>query len=271
MSRPPLAPSGLLLAYDCSTDRLPEHLAKVFVRLDHDRETQEWIADSQKRPHGFFAIGAWKLLRTLMSDFDANGMLGTHDMFVLSTAHWQVLLESDSALSVLDIGAGDGAVTEKIASFSTEVTTTETSSRMAKRLRERGWICHEVNLVDDPIPSDATYDRVLLLNVIDRTDRPLTLIERARDLLASNGELVVCAPMPLRPHVQEGSARREPLEALPAAAQSWEKAAADLAMYAIEPLGLRVKKLARAPYLCRGDSRHPVSELDLAIFVCERA
>ena len=259
----------LSLAYECDQSLLPDRLAAAFTPLHCDEDTRRWIEDSQQRPHGALAMGAWKLLRSFMSDFDANGVLGTHDMFVLSTAQWRTILDATTPLRVLDIGAGDGAVTETLSSLADSITTTETSAPMARRLRRRGWVCHEVDLIDTSIPNDEKYDRVLVLNVIDRTDRPLTLLERARDLVAEGGSLTVCAPLPLQPHVQLGADRKQPSESLPAAADSWELAASDLATFALEPIGLRVTKLARAPYLCRGSGKHPVAELDLAIFVCE--
>ena len=58
---------------------------------------------------------------------------------------------------------------------------------MATRLRERGFAC-----VQTPLPATGfTYDLVTCLNVLDRTERPLSLLRRLRELLTPSGVLLV--------------------------------------------------------------------------------
>ena len=108
---------------------------------------------------------------------------------------------------------------------------------------------------------------VTLLNVIDRTPRPLTLLERCRDLLAPGGRLVVATPLPLAPHVHVGPRTVDPEELLPRDKRSFEHAASTLASTVFLGLGLEVQAWCRAPYLSRGDGRIPAYVLDDAIFV----
>lgn len=68
-------------------------------------------------------------------------------MFVLSNQQFQTLLGVDSiwrAGHLLDLGAGDGAVTEQMADHFQQVSVTEMSSTMQWRLGQKGY-----RLVDD--------------------------------------------------------------------------------------------------------------------------
>ena len=105
---------------------------------------------------------------------------------------------------------------------------------MATRLRERGFAC-----VQTPLPATGfTYDLVTCLNVLDRTERPLSLLRRLRELLTPSGVLLVGVVVPWRPAVLRRAGRSAaPSEALPAAvreAASFEQSAAALATAVLE-------------------------------------
>ena len=59
-------------------------------------------------------MAALALARQVMGDYDANGMLGAHDMRVLGTDQWRRLLGDRSELTLLDVGAGEGQVPDGI-------------------------------------------------------------------------------------------------------------------------------------------------------------
>lgn len=257
---------GVRATYGCNGDALAPALRQAFVTTTMDAETRSWIDDCIARPNGSLSVTAQALARRVMSDYDANGLVGTHDMRVLGTAQWRRVL-GDSIGRLLDVGAGDGHVTETLAPLASSITAIETSRNMAKRLRKRGWTCHEVDLATEPFPdADARFDCVALLNVIDRTARPITLLERLKPLLGNKGRLVVAVPFPLRPHVHVGPITVDPEELLPIA-EGWEAQASTLAQLVFSPTGYQVEALTRAPYLCRGDREHPVAVLDDAVFV----
>ncbi len=257
---------GLSLEYGCRRERLDPTLRRAFVQLDADDDTRRWIDDCFARPHRPLALRARSLAGKVMSDYDANGLVGTHDMRVLGTSQWRRLLGQERVGGrLLDIGAGDGHVTATLAPLFDEIVTTELSRPMARRLRRRGWTCHEQDLATDDV-SGAPYDAVTMLNVLDRTARPLTLTERVRQIVDARGFVVVAVPLPLRAHVHVGPVTVDPEELLPVA-QGWEMQANALAEYVFEPCGFRVRSLSRAPYLCRGGPRRPVTTLDDAIFV----
>jgi SAM-dependent methyltransferase len=267
---------GLSLRYGADARALGP-LAASFTRLDADPSTRTWIDDCFTRPVGAVQLAARARARNVMSDYDANGLVGTHDMRVLGTDQWRQLLDVAtltrlSSGRLLDVGAGDGNVTAELAPLVREVVATETSSGMAKRLRKRGWVTHEVDLVERGLPEDAgRFDAIALLNVLDRTSRPLTLLERLRARAMPDARLLCAVPFPLRPHVHVGASTVDPDELLPRVPPGehvWERQARAFAELLFVPLGWRVLRLARAPYLCRGPAKQPVLTLDDAIFVC---
>lgn len=267
---------GLSLRYGADARALGP-LAGSFTRLDADPSTRAWIDDCFAHPVGAIQLAARALARNVMSDYDANGLVGTHDMRVLGTDQWRQLLDVATLTRLshgrlLDVGAGDGNVTAELAPLVREVVATETSSGMAKRLRKRGWVTHEVDLVERGLPDDAgRFDAIALLNVLDRTSRPLTLLERLRALAMPDARLLCAVPFPLRPHVHVGASTVDPDELLPRVPPGehvWERQARAFAELLFVPLGWRVLRLARAPYLCRGPAKQPVLTLDDALFVC---
>ena len=95
------------LSYTCERDALSPALREVFVELDADASTRAWIDDCIARPHGAMITAARSVARKVMSDFDANGMLGAHDMRVLGTDQARHLLGCDRIGGrLLDVGAG---------------------------------------------------------------------------------------------------------------------------------------------------------------------
>ena len=55
--------------------------------------------------------------------------------------------------------------------------------------------------------SASHYDVITCLNVLDRCDRPLTLLRQMRRALRPGGLLVVALVLPLAPYVEHGECR----------------------------------------------------------------
>ena len=275
---------GVGLRYGVSLERLTPSLRKAFVRLHADTSTRAWIDAAFARPHGSWALAARAVARAVVSDYDANAVAGTHDMRVLGAAQLRTMLGHAGlrvGRSVIDVGAGDGHVTAELAELFDSVATTELSRGMARRLRARGYTCHSVDLAKEPYPDEAHFDAVLLLNVLDRTRHPISLLEAVPRLLRSppleTAEMpwvLIALPLPLSPHVHVGAAVVDPEEMLPTprlrggSRESWEEAAVVLERDLLRNLGYRVRALARVPYLCRGGRKRPVTYLDDALFLC---
>ncbi len=259
---------GPELRYACDASRLGAALAETFVELDADADTRAFLAELERRPTG--ALRAWvrRRLGGVISDYDANALLDTHDMRVLGTEQWRALLGEHAGGRLLDLGAGDGRVTDTLAPLFDEVVTSELSRGMARRLRKRGYDCWLGDVAEDSPPeSFGRFHVVSLLNLLDRCRRPLTLLRHAAELLEPAGRLIVAVPLPLAPHVHVGAATVDPEELLPIERSSFEAGANRLAQDLFAPHDLVVRRWTRAPYLCRGDAQRPIWSLDDAIFV----
>lgn len=257
---------GLQLRYDCKLEELTPALAGRFVQLGVDQSLAEYTARARRRRHGRVVTWLHRSLRGLLSDFDINGLLDTYPMHVLGSDQWRHLLP-DANGRLLDVGAGNGDVTAALAPLFDEVTAAETSRGMVRRLRRRGYRCHSLDLATQPVP-DGPYDVISLLNVLDRCDRPLSLLGNLRTALGPEGRLVIALVLPYRPFVYDGALTREPAERLPLRTTSWEAATSDLVDDVLTPLGLEIEVCARVPYLSGGDAYRPLYELDDVVLVC---
>ena len=261
-----------MLWYDCDTAKLPEALAERFVRLDEDSEARAFLARAEARRPGWVKTIALRLLERLVSDYDAYGMLGMYDMHLLSTRQFRALLpDVPDGARLLDVGAGGGGVTERAAPLFGEVVATETSGPLRKRLSARGFRVVEHDLGRAPWPGPERFGVVSVLNVLDRTARPRSLLSHAVDTLAGGGRLLLSVPLPLRPHAYAGARVVDPEEPLPRLDGGWEACVGELVSAVIEPAGLRVERLTRVPYLSEGDASRPLYVLDAAVLVCVRA
>lgn len=248
---------------DCDRARLPPELRAVFEPLPPD----PWVeAFARAGPaHGRVREALRRVLRRVVSDFDADGLLGTHRMALLGERSWEALVGAHRGGRLLDIGAGSGDVTIHARSLFREIVTTETSGPMVRRLRRRGFVAHRVDLSRARLPDATPFDVVSLLDVLDRCERPRSLLRAASALRAEGGSLLVSVPLPARPHVDLGTHTVDPDEPLGGDGATWEEALADLVEVTFAPLGLVPRRVARAPYLSRGLG---LAVLDAAILVC---
>lgn len=262
---------GLALRYAADLAKLHASGA-AFTQLALDQATADYIAAAEGARHGLFMTWAHRLMRGFFSDFDINGYLGTYPMHVLSTEQWRTVLPNVGG-RLLDVGAGRGDATAKLAALFDETVVTETSHAMAERLRKQGYKCIEADIAarsDVAVRSelDGRFDAVSLLNVLDRCDSPLSLLGAARRALKVGGLLIVALVLPYGPFVYDGAAARRPRERLPIHSRDWEIAATEFVTTSLLPLGLSVVTLSRAPYLSGGDAQRPLYELDDLIVVC---
>ena len=243
-------------------DLLPARLAALVRPLPPD----PWIAAFRSDPSGHPALraAAHDLLRRFVSDFDADGWLGTHPMALLGEGSWRDLIGARRRM--LDVGAGSGDVSVHARGCVGEIVTTETSVAMARRLRAAGFVCHRVDLSRQTPPGLGRFDAVALLNVLDRCDRPRSLLRRALGLLEPGGVALVSVPLPTRPHLDVGGVTVDPDEPLGGDGETFEEALAHLVEATLEPCGMRLSRIARAAYLSRGTPGE-LHELDAGIFL----
>ena len=259
----------LELRYGADPTRLPHELRCAFVELDFDDGTRAWIDAALDRPDPSARLVLRNLATTLVNIFDANAWMDIGQDRLLSTTQWRRLLGA-GATRLLDVGAGAGDVTRELAALFSDVATTELSRPAARRLRDKGFTCHECDITFERLDDADRFDVVALQNVIDRTTHPLRLLDQIQHLLARDGHVVVAVPVPVRPVVFIGRTRFDPAETLPTGMPDFESAVGTLYEQVFRPRGYRVEAIARAPYLSRGGARSPVEVLDDAIFVLTR-
>ena len=257
------------LRYQADVAALSPRVAARFVALQRDAGTDAFLADAARGRHGWFRTALHRVLRTFVSDFDANGLLDMYHLFLASSEQWRTLLGARRARRLLDVGAGSGKVTELLLPFAEQVVATELSAPMARRLRRLGVECHELDLAERELPG-PDFDLITCLNVLDRTARPRQLLRRLLELLEPKGRLVIALALPYRPFYYVGSNTPDPLERLRCDDASWERAVEHLVERELMPLGLELLSLSRAPYLSFGDSQRGLYELDDAILVLEK-
>ena len=295
--------------YACAELRLLPELREKFRALTRDAATDAFLMRASRRPYlvNWGQAAACTFLRKFMSLTDANAVLGRGKMHVLSEAHVADLLggsardaRRDAAPAtslkntdtgkkklLLDVGAGEGEVTEKFrdgGGFDV-VVATEASAPMVRRLRQKKFdvvlessdvstvtrACAEAT--GKRIRAEDGFDCVALLNVLDRCDTPFTLLGQLRKLLKDEGGVLVLAVVvPFRPFVEDGNAHRAPREALGLDPNgAWEAGVNQIWEKVLRPSGFAVERLARVPYISEGDQKHGAYILDDAVFVLSKA
>nr|XP_033324407.1 uncharacterized protein LOC117219386 isoform X2 [Megalopta genalis] len=114
------------------------------------------------------------------------------------------------------------------------------------------------------------FNVILCLNLLDRCDRPNTLLRRLKMSLAPGGRLVVALVLPFTPYVEVGErADHKPSEYLPVKGNGLEGQIASLVDRVFAPLGLRCLAWSKLPYLCEGDLGQAYYFLDDVVFILE--
>ncbi|CAJ1010566.1 putative DREV methyltransferase/Methyltransferase domain containing protein [Leishmania naiffi] len=279
------------LIYEPRMNLVSPSLVKLFEACNCDRETTAFLVQYRN-------ISLWKLLLAdLLSLFfsrtTAHGVVGRGTMFVYSTEQIRRLLRPPQTPptsplpqdfqfdSLLDIGAGDGGVTSKIAPLFKTVYTTEFSASMRWRLRRRGY---EVLPHDDPFHINTAgklqerryFDVIACNNVLDRADTPRTLLQEIRDSLKPNGFLVLAVVLPWCPFVENGPRQQRPNEVLPmeggecCRGASFEASMSKLVENVLVPMGFELIRWTRLPYLCEGNLRLEYAVLNDAVLILRK-
>ncbi|KAF0714400.1 hypothetical protein AaE_011583 [Aphanomyces astaci] len=264
-----------------------EDLRSKFIEFDCDDETQQFLDSC-------FDTGVYHMITSMLSTVlnvfysvtDTNGMLnrtlpGGGQMFVFSHAQAARLLNFPDGRcggKLLDIGAGDGNVTAKLATFVDTVYATEVSMPMVRALNTKGFnATHTTDLTHPDIVAHGPYDFISLLNVLDRADTPLTLLRQIHSLLTPNGVVLIAVVLPFSAFVEVGTQKLPPTEMLPmkgglcADRDCFEDAARIMATMVFGPSGFDVHAFSRVPYLCRGDISQPYYVLHDALFTLKKS
>ena len=257
----------------------PEIRAK-FVQMYEDDETKEFITESVSQSDSWVLQTWYNLAKAFLSMFsytqtDMNAMLQRGSMFVLSSEQFEMLLNhggvSTQELStrrdtatLIDLGAGDGRVTEKMRPFFARLFATEVSRPMQKLLASKS-----INVL--PIESWAEqepqphYDLISCLNLLDRCDNPIDIIETIKKALKPDGLLLLGLVLPFNPFVEIRKSR-EPKQSLDISGAEFADQVESVVAI-LQSFGFNLLSWTRVPYLCEGDALHSIYILDDAVFV----
>ncbi|XP_077861899.1 protein-L-histidine N-pros-methyltransferase-like [Saccoglossus kowalevskii] len=260
--------------YDCTLSSFPESLQGVFLQCHKDEETEEFLTNCYDKSDWILTQFAHVFLKMFLSVFmtrtSVNGyvlqrersVVLSHMQFTPIFFHWQDGVKSNK---LLDLGAGDGLVTKQIEKHFTEVFATEVSSSMRWRLQNHGYKILEI---DEWADGKRHYDVISCLNLLDRCDKPLTLLhDIKKSLVPVTGRAIVAIVIPVKPYVESGTNDNKPSEYLPVKGRSWEEQVQSLIEDVFTSAGFTVLKFTRLPYLCEGDLHDPYYVLNDAVFV----
>jgi hypothetical protein len=96
--------AGLSLRYAVDPVRLGVWCSERFVRLGPDDDLASYVNRATQRRLGWW-MSRWRgALGRLLSDFDANALLGAYPMHLLGTEQWRVLCGGRVGGRLLDVG-----------------------------------------------------------------------------------------------------------------------------------------------------------------------
>uniref|UniRef100_A0A336K8Q6 CSON000642 protein n=1 Tax=Culicoides sonorensis TaxID=179676 RepID=A0A336K8Q6_CULSO len=271
----------------------PRYKAK-FVEMSVDDSTKQFLEEaretSSKLWTQIYHIIARLFLGLFMTQTDLNGFLRRGSMFVLSEQQFKKLLtvggfdqnnfsENQQMIDILDIGAGDGLVTVRLAkgimsgtNILLKVFCTETSFFMRERLQERKFT------VIESIRDVEKVHLISCLNVLDRCSDPFEILTDIHETLAVNGRAIIALVLPYSHYVEKNSSHMPNQLLLP---DSWTKQRqgqvvtfeAEVVEFfrQLEKYGFVIEAWTKAPYLCEGDIRQSFYWLTDIVVVVSRA
>ncbi|KAK3792034.1 hypothetical protein RRG08_055301 [Elysia crispata] len=257
--------------YRVIVSRLSQDLCGKFVQFDQDDGADEFLQNCQEKSDAIlsqiFYSFARPVLNLFMTQTSINGLLSRGSMYIFSKSQFEQLM-SFSAYhkrdTLLDLGAGDGMVTAQMSNYFNKTYATEMSGVMARKLTSMGY--HILD-VDQWSESGLTFDVVSCLNLLDRCDKPMTLLSQIKEVLRPDtGRLLVAVVIPFKPYVEFNSKTHEPSELLRITGSNFEEQIQQLVSI-FHQAGFLVEKFTRLPYLCEGDLRHSFYVLTDALFV----
>jgi len=205
---------------------------------------------------------------------DSLAMLNTGHMFVLSSHQARMLLkmnEDDLLDNMLDIGSGDGEVSRYVTSLCKRAILTESNKPMVDTLISKGFeAIHCSSLQQDSIQSEGPFSLITCFNVLDRCDKPLSLLREMHSLLKPDGLLLLTVVYPFHPFVENGTQQLVPTELLKVDNCCWESSVIFLVNKVFAVTGFELVRFARVPYLSEGDYNSPIYSLDSTAYVLRR-
>ncbi|XP_050301605.1 protein-L-histidine N-pros-methyltransferase [Anthonomus grandis grandis] len=255
--------------YYVDLTKLPKELSSKFVQLNPDEETLKFLDESEMKSD-WIMTQLWHMLVKVflgffMTQTSINGWLERGSMFVLSHEQLLKLLRVEESIkyeSLLDLGAGDGKVTARLDPIFEKVYVTEISGTMRKLLQKQGYQVLEI----DSWHQDRKFNVISCLNLIDRCDKPLDLLEQIKLSLQPDGLVLMAVVLPFSAYVESGTDHK-PQQILPIKGATFEDQVQSLINDVLTPANFQVLSWSRVPYLCEGDLQQSYYWLDDVVLV----
>lgn len=274
--------------YRIESEKIRNHeLCEKFVQLNFDVETSTFLDYCREVTNSvclqLFYNLASAVLKIFLNKTCVNGLLNRGLMFLFSTEHLYQLLSSPTMTEqfqfqnstnitrvALDLGAGDGSITEKFFHIYPIIYATETSTMMKRRLTERNM--KVLPTLDEWQTSSYIFDTIFVLNLIDRHPKPLTLLKSLYRKLESKetSTVVLAVVFPWSQYVEYPEQRSDgtkPIEFINLDGKTFEEQVESFVTNILNPIGFKLFRWSRLPYLCEGDLTRTCYWLDDAIFV----
>ncbi|CAO4385423.1 unnamed protein product [Caenorhabditis nigoni] len=248
-----------------------------FFSSEADNQTQMFLDNSNKIASNFFwqtvrNIGVM-ILSSVYTKTDINGMTGFGNMFLFSENQFSKFLTIErsswvsSGKKVLDLGAGNGDITEHMRPFFDDVYATELSPKMRKRLASKGYTVLDAL---EWANTDVKFDLITAFNLLDRHYSPSKLLQDLWNVShRSNCHVIVSLVLPVSHYVEfnpNGSSTR-PDSYLNVQGRTYADHVHHMIVNVFKAANFEVVRWTRLPYLCEGDMNNSAYYLPDAVFL----
>ncbi|EGG21090.1 putative DREV methyltransferase [Cavenderia fasciculata] len=209
------------------------------------------------------------------NNIDNNNIDTTSDILQMSMNSWENQLPLANITSsyikfgsLLDVGSGCGTTTLQLKPLFREVAATEASVGMVYSLRRKGidaYYCTDLDTLEEI--RDRQFDVVSCLNVLDRCERPLSLLRSMRRFIRPDGRLLLATVYPFKPYVEFGGNDNKPFELLNITNNSVEEFISSMVTEVLEPEGFKLQSFTKGPYISEGDQYYANYVLVDIVFV----
>jgi SAM-dependent methyltransferase len=258
--------------YKINLETLDPNLRPLVINLSPDPELKDVLENWRAHPYSKFKLLFYRILSRFVPLFTIDALLGMYPLYIFGKKIWKRLVPKEKqGGSLLDIGAGQGFVTSNAKGLFKSIVTTETSIGVAFRLWTKGFVCKvkDVALYPELFPQKS-FDIISILNVIDRSERPNSLLRNSAEFLKDDGYIIIATPLPIRQAVWT-TVWNEADESLGLVGQGgFEECLNDFVRTVLTPLGLEPTSIARLPYVCKSDDMDNMEWFDDAIIVCKK-
>ena len=186
--------------YACVASLLKSHLRNRFVNLESTNIRSANRFQNVVKPHSVVASKCLDLLSNVLTYNGASSLLGMRKVHLIDTGSARTLLMKGSNETkhkkLLDIGSGNGDVTDCLSPLFEEVSAIEVSGACRFALKKRHRISRVLKDMNE-LDSEEQFDVISLLNVLDRCDCPNTLLSSVHERVGKY--LLVSAAYPWVP------------------------------------------------------------------------